>query len=111
MATHVLRRKRQLAALRLLKQGVVDPVWFACALTKDMAAPLVISHGRHTTTAARLSYVSMNTQTAEQVKGKEVKVIEALLHRRASTATAAVHVEDSQVIRPRDANRARPLKS
>lgn len=37
-------------------------------------------------------------QSAAQINGEEVQVIEALPHRRASTATAAVHVEDAQVI-------------
>lgn len=37
-------------------------------------------------------------QSAAQIKGEEVQVIEALPHRRASTATAAVQVEDAQVI-------------
>lgn len=37
-------------------------------------------------------------QSAAQINCEEVQVIEALPHRRASTATAAVHVEDAQVI-------------
>lgn len=55
-------------------------------------------------------------QAAEQIKGEEVQVIEALPHRRASTATAAVHVEDAQVIqktagrKPRKAQEAKAAK-
>lgn len=55
-------------------------------------------------------------QSAAQIKGEEVQVIEALPHRRASTATAAVQVEDAQVIqktagrKPRKHKAGKPAK-
>lgn len=55
-------------------------------------------------------------QSALQIKGEEVLVIEALPHRRAPTETAAVQVEDAQVIlksagrKQRKAKAAKPAK-
>lgn len=50
-------------------------------------------------------------QAAEQIKGEEVQVIEALPHRRASTATAAVQVEDAQVIQKTAGRKQRKHKA
>ena len=50
-------------------------------------------------------------QSAAQIKGEEVQVIEALPHRRASTATAAVQVEDAQVIQKSTGREQRKAKA
>ena len=50
-------------------------------------------------------------QSAAQIKGEEVQVIEALPHRRASTATAAVQVEDAQVIQKSTGRKQRKAKA
>ncbi len=50
-------------------------------------------------------------QSAAQLKGEEVQVIEALPHRRASTATAAVQVEDAQVIQKSTGRKQRKAKA
>lgn len=50
-------------------------------------------------------------QSAAQIKGEEVQVIEALPHRRASTATAAVLVEDAQVIQKSAGRKQRKAKA
>lgn len=49
-------------------------------------------------------------QSAAQIKGEEVQVIEALPHRRASTATVAVQVEDAQVIQKTAGRKQRKAK-
>lgn len=49
--------------------------------------------------------------SAAQIKGEEVQVIEALPHRRASTATAAVQVEDAQVIQKSTGRKQRKAKA
>lgn len=50
-------------------------------------------------------------QSAAKLKGEEVQVIEALPHRRASTATAAVQVEDAQVIQKSTGRKQRKAKA
>lgn len=50
-------------------------------------------------------------QSAAQIKSEEVQVIEALPHRRASTATAAVQVEDAQVIQKAAGQKQRKAKA
>lgn len=50
-------------------------------------------------------------QSAAQIKGEEVQVIEALPHRRASTATASVQVEDAQVIQKSAGRKQRKAKA
>lgn len=50
-------------------------------------------------------------QSAAQLKGEEVQVIEALPHRRASTATAAVQVEEAQVIQKSTGRKQRKAKA
>lgn len=50
-------------------------------------------------------------QSASQIKGAEVQVIEALPHRRASTTTAAIQVEDAQVIQRSAGGKQRKTKA
>ncbi len=50
-------------------------------------------------------------QSALQIKGEEVQVIEALPHRRAPTVTAAVQVEDAQVIQKTARRKQRKAKA